>query len=823
MLYYMGEKLNMSNLIRMTETISVPSMYCSALDEVPQTLKESYNRFAKNKMTEVKPSDKDVLLEEVKKLQERAVGTQTKDVLSKVLDKLSEAGITSGPKIWKFPVARINDSLHPNGNGRVYNRQLWENVIANQRDIICGGVGLADHPQKDTDPGEFKNTSIVWLDMMIDDAQQLIYALGSFVGQYGHLAQEILEAGGRIGFSSSGFGELMSDGKTVNPATYQLERVADVVLNPSQSVFGDITDEQPIGNIEYSKQTPITESIIDIPNKRVFETKSQIKKENEMKVDATDNENIQETSALPLNEDEQKREKIRNMLSEAEVKAFKKYVNQFLEDASGIKNPIDRLNELNNILELVESGEVSDLQEKIEERLIAERNRLNEMVSQAVVINDEFDTDALTLAENAKKIAAKAALLEDENANLTKKAEALEANAVDYDAVIAALTEKVQTLSKSNNEAQESLKEAKLENSKLVVSSSSMAEETKKLTEELNESKAKIDELIQESNTVIKEYEDKIKSLKEENDEKSLAYIAQSYKLKNNLLKKESLKESLKIKKAESVALKLKEAEITKLKEKVSALVAANYKFKNNDSKEVQNLKEAIRELEKSNMSLEDKNSALREKLTSTKETILAENKKLTENASTISKKYEVALGKINGLMKENTQLKANIEKLEAASKEHIKESTKETVTAVKEQPVAQEQVEIKHRVKEETKIKKPTTSQYAGFNFRENKGVEIEAYWQDLLSRYGESILPYESKIRGAKTLREATSNFYMYMTEIDSDANNADKALIQEGILNASQRHRLLKEAGYDDNAKETDSEANERFKKMMPVGWK
>lgn len=800
----------MSNLIRMTETISVPSKYCSALDEVPQALKESYNKFAKNKMTEAKTSDKEALLDEVKKLQERAVGSQTKDVLSKVLDKLSEAGITSGPKIWKFPVARINDSLHPNGNGRVYNRQLWENVIANQRDIICGGVGLADHPQDDQDPGEFKNTSIVWLDMMIDDAQKLIYALGSFVGQYGHLAQEILEAGGRIGFSSSGFGELMSDGKTVNPNTYQLERVADVVLNPSQAVFGEITDEQPIGNIEYAKQTPITESIVDIPNKRVFETKSQIKKENEMKVDATDTP----SNAL-LNEEEQKREKIRNMLSEAEVKAFKKYVNQFLEDANGIKNPIDRLNELNSILELVESGEVSDLQERIEERLIAERNRLNEMVSQAVVINDEFDTDALTLAENAKKIAAKAAFLEDENANLTKRAEALEANAVDYDAVVNALTEKVQALSKSNTEIQSLLEETKLENNKLIVSNSSMAEETKKLTEELNDTKSKVEGLIQESNTAIKEYEDKLKALKEESDSKIAAYIARSYKFKENFTKKESLKETLKAKKAADVVMKLKEAEISKLKAKISTLISETYKFKNNDSKEIQNLKETIKELEKSNMNLEDKNSALREKIASTKETINNENTKLQENMENLSKKYEIALGKINTLMKENAELKANNEKATTA--------IKESAQTVEQQPQTQ-QVEIKHRVKEETqKVKKPITSQYAGFNFRENKGVEIEAYWQDLLSCYGESILPYESKIRGAKTLREATSNFYMYMTEIDADANNASKALIQEGILNASQRHQLLKEAGYDDSVKETDSEANERFKKMLPTGWK
>lgn len=810
----------MSNLVRMTETISVPSKFCNTLDEVPQALKESYDRFAKNRLTEAKAADKDKLVEEVKRLQEKAVGSQTKDVLSKVLDKLSEAGITSGPKIWKFPVARINDSLHPNGNGRVYNRQLWENVIANQRDVICGGVGLADHPQDDADPGQFKNTSIVWLDMMIDDAQKLIYALGSFVGQYGHLAQEILEAGGRIGFSSSGFGELMRDGMTVNPETYQLERVADVVLNPSQSVYGDITDEQPIGNIEYSKQQAITESIVDIPNSRYSESKSQIKKENEMKVDATDN-----TNELVLTE-EQKREKIRNVLSEAEVKAFKKYVEQFLEDANDIKNPIDRLQELNNILELVESGEISGLQEKIEDKLIAERNRLNEMVSQAVAINDEFDTDALTLAENAKKVAAKAAMLEDMNTDLTKKTEALEANMVDYESIVAALTEKVQTLSKTNDETKTQLDEAKLENNKLVVSSSALTEKVENLEKELTEAKSKISALEEESNIAIKEYENKINAIKEETKKAESAALKESIRakkidtaLKNAIKAKSSLTDSL------TTSIKEKDAKIATLTERVKTL-AGQALTSTGDSKKIAALADTIDELKKSNSylentvneleranrHLEERNGVLRTKIANIKKS----NERTTnDNLAQITEKYNVALGKINALMKENNELKA------------AKEAAPQSITeaAATPMPTDNKEVEIKHRVKEENtqKIKSAISAQYAGFNFRENKGVEIEAYWQDLVSRYGESILPYESKIRGAKTLREATSNFYMYMTEIDADANKADKAFIQEGLLNPSQRHELLKEAGYDDSKKETDSEANERFKRMMPTGWK
>ena len=303
----MGDK-RMSNLVRMVESMSVPSNFCTPLNEseVTPKLNESYERLVnKRRLTENVETTE--LVSCVQAMRERALNECDKKVLNDVVKKLSEAGITSGPRIWKFPVARINDKQHPNGNHRVYERKLWENVINNQRQNWEGLCGLADHPIGDTNPGAWRDSSIVWLDMMIDDANKLIWALGSFVGQYGQLAQEIIDAGGRVGFSSSGFGELMSDGMTVNPDTYQIERVADIVLNPSQAVYGSATDDQS-RNIEYTKQQAVTESIIDVPN-HINESQSAIKKENEMKVDSVNTE-------MPTKA-ESAREKIREALSDA--------------------------------------------------------------------------------------------------------------------------------------------------------------------------------------------------------------------------------------------------------------------------------------------------------------------------------------------------------------------------------------------------------------------------------------------------------------------------------------------------------------------------
>ena len=206
-------------LQRFVETYSVAAKYCEHVNSTPE-LRERYKE-AINRAAD---------LPGFQKLTERA-------------------GIDSEVDLYRFPVSRFD---HLNQNKRKYPRKLWERVIRDQTSEWKGRVGLADHPPEDSD-GEFKNAAIVWLDMDIDDANKLVWAIGTFVGQFGQLAKDIVSKGGRIGFSSSGFGELKGDRETVDPETYVLERCADIVLNPSQDVFGDQSDAL---NIEYSRQEP---------------------------------------------------------------------------------------------------------------------------------------------------------------------------------------------------------------------------------------------------------------------------------------------------------------------------------------------------------------------------------------------------------------------------------------------------------------------------------------------------------------------------------------------------------------------------------------
>lgn len=162
-------------------------------------------------------------------------------VQKRVLEALQEAGANIDEvELWQFPVSKINTKQSPNLNGRVYNRELWKNVIELQVEAWKGGTGLANHPADDED-GDFMNQSIVWLDGFLGD-DDVVYGIGTFVGAGGALARQIIGVGGRVGFSTSGYGDFLSDGITVDPKSYEIDRLADLVLNPSQGVFGNYAD-----------------------------------------------------------------------------------------------------------------------------------------------------------------------------------------------------------------------------------------------------------------------------------------------------------------------------------------------------------------------------------------------------------------------------------------------------------------------------------------------------------------------------------------------------------------------------------------------------
>lgn len=536
----------MAERLHLRECLSMPqSMYQEVkLEDASQTVRESF-RAIPQRLTE--SASNDALIKKAMKLRESATD---KELFDKVIAKLREAGAGNERKLWKFPVSRFGNK---NGNGRIYPRKLWENVIENQRDVWQGGCGLADHPVEDDDPGEFKTSAIVWLDMMIDDANKLIWAIGTFVGEYGRLAQEIIEAGGRVGFSSSGFGELDPfDKTTINADTYQIERVADIVTNPSQSVFGDIGNAHENTNIEYSKQ-----SIVESQS-----PKSKILKENTnmAAVNAVENKDkLQESTQAPAAKSE---------MSKMEKAIILKYVENLTSEAEKIKNPAERLKETNKILEMVEESGDEELKEKVTESLIEARNDLTKMIESAVAVQSELG-DLSTLAENVKDVTKQGVLLNEQ--------------VKDYESLCHALEEKTQALFNENKalKAKLELKESAIKSKSLKnnVSIIKAYEKNDKMVEALTRVESAFNKL-QENNrklsvtntrleaengkltTALRESEAKLKDKLRLNESKKI----NDMEITINLLKEQVGRLQLK-NKALNASLRAKEKEFREFKE----------------------------------------------------------------------------------------------------------------------------------------------------------------------------------------------------------------------------------------------------------------
>ena len=163
--------------------------------------------------------------------------------------------------IYTFPISRPGKE---NLNGRVYNEKLWKNSIKRLADSST--FGLMDHPQEE---GSTKDIWCVWRNLRFSEAKDTVVADAYLIGEWGEMVKEILEAGGKVGLSTSGYGEFLEDHKTIDPDSYELERVADFVFNPSYEVYG--SQENIISQEESTKKDgtmKINEEVIEEPDKK---------------------------------------------------------------------------------------------------------------------------------------------------------------------------------------------------------------------------------------------------------------------------------------------------------------------------------------------------------------------------------------------------------------------------------------------------------------------------------------------------------------------------------------------------------------------------
>ena len=293
-------------------------------------------------------------------------------------------------RLWEMPISRYD---YTNLNGRRYSKALWERVISEQRNIWEGQVGLADHPVGNNE-GAFKESAVVWLDMKLDEAGY-VWGTCAFVGEYGKLAEDIIIKGGRVGFSSSGLGDLLENGE-VDPRTFLIERCADVVLNPSQSVYGNIS------NLKMESASSTT---------RRQQKESAV-------TNLQDKGNIQES---------------KKVLSKLEEKSFRKQIMGFLQDAETIKDPQAKLSEMHEIHGLIEEGYFTDLKEAVETKIEQQNEIISNLISEATRINESFGVeDNQALKEGVSLLAAEVKVAMEE--------------AKDWEKIATSLSESVKTL-----------------------------------------------------------------------------------------------------------------------------------------------------------------------------------------------------------------------------------------------------------------------------------------------------------------------------------------------------------------------------------------
>jgi hypothetical protein len=164
------------------------------------------------------------------------------------------------------PITTFKENL----NGRIYPKDLWEKVI--KEGTAENTLSLADHPSDDSE-GSIKDIVGVWKNFKLKEESGI--ADWYLVGDNGSLILEAINAGAKIGLSSVGFGEFGSDNKTVKAESFELQRLADAVLEPSQRTFA--TGENLIRDIKPTdEKKEIKESMIST-NKREIDLNSERK------------------------------------------------------------------------------------------------------------------------------------------------------------------------------------------------------------------------------------------------------------------------------------------------------------------------------------------------------------------------------------------------------------------------------------------------------------------------------------------------------------------------------------------------------------------
>jgi hypothetical protein len=301
--------------------------------------------------------------------------------------------------VYTFPFTRPGQK---NLNGRIYSYALWDRVFAQYQGQST--LGLMNHPEDDGDP---KNIWCVWKNLRYNEDKTLGIADCYIIdNEWGKTAIGVLENDGPVGLSSSGLGDFEADGITVDPATYELERVSDWVLNPSYSVFGTIDDKKEsivsskadTKTIEEGKQM----KTLTLREKRELEA-SLKKIYEDIKVLPSLKERLSRAKeALTFYEGEDTggvefyKKEFEDLVSEAEQEFESKLKSA--EEADEIKKEAEETQQRAK----EKTKEAEDLKKENEE-LKKENKKLRDQIKEAHTLKDESEGLLISMTEDAKQ------------------------------------------------------------------------------------------------------------------------------------------------------------------------------------------------------------------------------------------------------------------------------------------------------------------------------------------------------------------------------------------------------------------------------------
>lgn len=332
------------------------------------------------------------------KLQERF--TVSKEDIKKLPLKESEQIIEKDGTSYKcrgayeLPVWRLGEK---NLNERIYPKQLGEKLV--QESPIT--LGLANHPKEEAD---VLNTFAVEKNPHIKE-DGIFYVDAYFVGDNGQLANEILEAGGQIGLSSSAYGDVDDNGN-VMIEDFSIERFADWVDEPSYQVYAsrDTTiinqsEKQEVSHESLDKETKEEEKLFekDVTNNNIVNNNSDdYKKEKSMSTNSEKKKMSIEEKNLKLGvkhlfEEAEALENLREKrLKYQEILDYCEDVD-FAEDY--IKTANDNIKEIDEKLyELADKGkEVDSLKENTEKEKTELQSSLEEKEDKIKTLEEKYD------------------------------------------------------------------------------------------------------------------------------------------------------------------------------------------------------------------------------------------------------------------------------------------------------------------------------------------------------------------------------------------------------------------------------------------------